>query len=161
MKKEKNSRKPYTIIEVIHIRNNVTKNSDNYYTFIEQFKELPVDEIRVKEPHNWAGNYELSIGKEKYAACTFPYYALVVNWNGLVTPCPQDYYQDIVLGDVNKQSLKEIWNGAAMKELRRRMKEKNSELMIPCSACDMIRRKKILGIPVGHVKEFLKESSKQ
>ena len=158
MKKERNSRKPYTIFEVIHLGNKLEKKSDNYNKFIAQFNGLPIEEIRVKEPHNWAGKYQLNVKKDRYAECTFPYYALVVNWNGLVTPCPQDYFCDIELGDMKIQSLKEIWNGSALKELRRRMINKDIEQLVPCNTCDMIRRKKVLGIPSGHVADFVKES---
>jgi radical SAM protein with 4Fe4S-binding SPASM domain len=155
IKKEQKLKKPYVIIEIIQLRNTTPQSSDNYNIFIERFKGLSVDEIRMKKPHNWAGNYELKLDKNQFSECTFPYYALVVNWNGMVTACPQDYYCDIVLGDMNVQTLKEIWNGSAIKELRRRMKNKDVEQLMPCRTCDMIRRKKLFGIPIGHVRKFL------
>jgi radical SAM protein with 4Fe4S-binding SPASM domain len=41
---------------------------------------------------------------------------LLVEWDGTVLPCCRDH---IVLGNLHEQSLPEIWNGAAMQELRR------------------------------------------
>lgn len=155
IKKANKSKKPYTIFEVIKISNNITKDADNYKIFMQNFIDLPLNKLRIKEPHNWAGKYNRKIEDEHFSACTFLWYALVVNWNGKVTPCPQDYYCDLILGDFNKQSIGEIWNGSEIKELRKRMKKKDVKLFTTCEKCDLLKRKSILGIPYGNIKEFI------
>jgi hypothetical protein len=62
------------------------------------------------------------------------------------------------MGDVNKSSIKEIWNGPQMVELRERMKKGQCHDLSPCSSCDMIRRRTFLGIPTLNMKTFLKEN---
>ncbi len=161
IKKEKNSAKPYTILEIIHLNDALSKHNKKYKEFIKKFDGLPLDEVIIKEPHNWAGRYDLPLREDRYSACTFPWYALVINWNGVVTPCPQDYYCEIILGDVNKQTLKEIWNSEAIKDLRRRMKERDIDESKPCYKCDMLRRGKILGVPSSYIKGFIKELMKK
>lgn len=155
IKKANKSKKPYTIFEVIKISNNISKDADNYKVFMEKFNDLPLDKLRIKEAHNWAGKYNINIAGEHFSACTFLWYALVINWNGKVTPCPQDYYCDLILGDVNAQSIGEIWNGVKIKELRKRMKRKDVRHLTPCEKCDLLKRKSLLGIPFGNIKEFI------
>jgi radical SAM protein with 4Fe4S-binding SPASM domain len=155
IKKRIGSKKPYTILEVIKLSNKLSEDADNYRDFMKRFEGLPLDRLRIKEPHNWAGKYDVGKVNENYTACTFLWYAMVINWNGKVTPCPQDYYCDLILGDVNEQSLWGVWNGEAMRLLRRKMRSKDVVALKPCDGCDLLRRRSILRIPLGNVKEFI------
>jgi len=53
--------------------------------------------------------------------CPFPWRYLVVQWNGDVVPCCRDCNGEAVLGNVAGQTLREIWNGPAYAEFRRRL----------------------------------------
>lgn len=65
------------------------------------------------------------IGKEKVGVhgqkvknikvCPFPFYSLIINSDGEVTVCCADWKRKLVLGDSKKQSIKDIWNGAVLK----------------------------------------------
>ena len=46
---------------------------------------------------------------------------IVICADGTVTPCPQDFYACMRLGNVNEASLLEIWNGSAYRQLRRQL----------------------------------------
>ena len=50
--------------------------------------------------------------------CYYLWKSFVIQWNGEVVPCCRDYDSKIVLGDVNKQTLLEIWNGKKLRKLR-------------------------------------------
>ena len=50
--------------------------------------------------------------------CYYLWKSFVVQWSGEVVPCCRDYDSKIVLGDVNKQTLLEIWQGREMTKLR-------------------------------------------
>ena len=54
----------------------------------------------------------------KRIACPFPFYMMAVNANGLVSPCPDDWTHKAVIGDANSETLREIWNGPRLRELR-------------------------------------------
>jgi radical SAM protein with 4Fe4S-binding SPASM domain len=162
LKKKLGQTTPYTIFEVIDFSGEA-KDPERQKRFRSLFADLPLDQLVIKEPHNWAGSYEIkdhvpSYYTDYYSPCTFPWYALVIFWNGKVAPCPQDFYGDLDMGDVNKSSIKEIWNSAPMMELRRLMKEGRGHNLSPCSGCDMIKRKTFLGVPTLNLKTFLKES---
>jgi len=57
--------------------------------------------------------------------CPFPWRHLVVQWNGDVVPCCRDCNGEAVLGNVQRQTLREIWNGPAYAEFRRRLVEED------------------------------------
>lgn len=52
-------------------------------------------------------------------ACHYPFYSMVVNPDGRVTPCLADWNEDMVLGDTSgKQGLSDIWNSFEYNEFR-------------------------------------------
>lgn len=54
--------------------------------------------------------------------CMMPWVHLYVSPHGYVNPCCiAPWEREQVLGDINQQSVAEIWNGAPMRELRRKM----------------------------------------
>jgi len=55
----------------------------------------------------------------KKVFCNYPFEIMTILWDGRVVPCCFDYDAKYVLGDLKKQTLRDIWNGAPMKELRR------------------------------------------
>jgi len=50
--------------------------------------------------------------------CAYPFNSLHVWSNGDVTPCCTFFGKALVIGDATKQSLKEIWDGDKMAEIR-------------------------------------------
>lgn len=59
--------------------------------------------------------------KPKSITCNEPWKDMTVNWDGKVTPCCFDYDKKYILGDLNTQSLSDVWNGQAMQTLRAEM----------------------------------------
>lgn len=50
--------------------------------------------------------------------CKHPWMTMTVKSNGEAAMCMEDFNNEIILGDTNTQSLKEIWNGEAYKKFR-------------------------------------------
>ena len=50
--------------------------------------------------------------------CEYPWTSLTVMADGSVVPCTQDYDTEMILGNVNEQSLEEIWNGETYRKFR-------------------------------------------
>jgi radical SAM protein with 4Fe4S-binding SPASM domain len=50
--------------------------------------------------------------------CKHPWMTMTIKSNGDATMCMEDFDNEIVLGDVRKQSLREIWNGAKYDRFR-------------------------------------------
>jgi radical SAM protein with 4Fe4S-binding SPASM domain len=54
----------------------------------------------------------------KNTLCTIPWMHLAFEPSGKVVPCCLTSHHDVFAGDLNKQSIEEIWNSDTMKELR-------------------------------------------
>ncbi|MHB1276410.1 MAG: radical SAM protein [Candidatus Humimicrobiaceae bacterium] len=132
--------------------------------FIKRFKDLPLDTLIARTPHNWGGSLDIKRhSKDKKAntkivACTFPWYALAVFFNGKVTPCPQDFYGNLIVGDVNMESVAAIFNNEKMQNIRRGFKSKNIENLSICKNCDRCRRKTVFGVPKEYLGKFVKNN---
>jgi radical SAM protein with 4Fe4S-binding SPASM domain len=160
LKKDQEKQRPFTFFEVIDFSGK-TDDIARQQAFKRQFKGLPLDKFVVKAPHNWGGTYDIGenpIQPEKYCACTFPWYALVVFWNGKVSPCPQDSFNNLCLGNLNDSSIREIWHGKPLVNIREKMKYKKYQDLNPCVTCDLLYRDSFLGIPTSHLKNFVRES---
>jgi radical SAM protein with 4Fe4S-binding SPASM domain len=92
----------------------------------------------------------------RFSMCTFPWYAVTILWDGKVVPCPQDWFAEMLLGDLNNESLETIWNKNPVFKLRTRMVHQNLQDIL-CEKCDRPWRKQFLGIPAENASTFLKE----
>jgi len=75
--------------------------------------------------------------RQEKVLCDFPWEKMTVSWDGHVVPCCFDYNKKYTLGNINEQSLLEIWNGEKMHALRREMMcNKVSNPL--CAGCDYL-----------------------
>ena len=159
-KQARGGRTPYTVIEVINLPGSGNADRAAQERFLRRFAGLPLDEIRVKEPHNWAGTVPEGAAPDArgLVPCTFPWFALTVFWDGTVVTCPQDFYGAYPVGDARSTSLREIWNGEPLRRLRADMLARSVSGYPACAGCDNIRRPTFLGVPTPNLKRFLGET---
>ena len=122
--------------------------------FLARFKRLGLDELVVKKPHNWAGYLAAPASPAPAAACTFPWNALLVLFNGDVSPCAQDFFGRFLLGNAKAKPLLEIWNDLPLQELRQAFAGGQLAAYPACSACDRIRRPTLGGVPREYLKRL-------
>jgi radical SAM protein with 4Fe4S-binding SPASM domain len=67
--------------------------------------------------------------------CPFVFMYLQFNCDGTVSPCTLDWPRKVVIGDVNKQSVKEIWEGQQLRELQLAMLMKKRNCINFCGSC--------------------------
>lgn len=163
IKKNLKSAKPFVTIELMELssydKEIIKQKRQN---FLQKFEGLPLDKFVIRHPHNWGGLVEAKDGDkqevQKRIPCPLLWHALIVFWNGKALPCPQDFFGQLELGDVNEQTLMEIWNGEKLKELRRAMSDPSSLDRHPCLECDRITRATIAGVPKDYLGRFLSEN---
>lgn len=63
-----------------------------------------------------AGQYSQALKAKD--VCTYIFYSVVINSDGSVSACCPDWSQSLVIGDLKRQSLKEIWHSEALHALR-------------------------------------------
>ena len=107
----------------------------------EQFKdfwEIKGASVELRQFFPWNKSDMRTLGSIQnyppFMPCPFSWQYVVVQWNGDVVPCCRDYNGELKLGNVKDASLKEIWNGPAYAEFRRKMTtgEGLSELCLEC-----------------------------
>ena len=84
--------------------------------FIEIFKDL-VDFIDIQEFKDirHLGNHELR------SDCLMPFRRMAIFADGRVAPCCSLYSNSIIVGNIHRNSLKEIWDGPEMVALRQEL----------------------------------------
>ncbi len=166
IKKELRAKKPLTVIQVMECGSNgkTSKRLQQRYHFLKRFDGHAPDRITTRKPHNWGGLLNgygpgpNSLPVTTEHACTFPWYSLTIFFDGRVYPCPQDFMGKIPIGDLKKNSIREIFNGQAIKELRKMFKSKKIIKSLPCSSCDRIIRNTFMGIPKEYINAFIKDN---
>lgn len=166
VKRTEARRKPFVALELMEIGDDPPdmmrrKRVD----FLRRFKGLPLDKFVIRTPHNWGGG--VNVGKERSGRllrehrvpCPLLWHALAVFWDGSVMPCCQDFFGELVLGNLKESSIEDMWNGDRMRELRREMSAVEAgQLRMPCATCDRITRTTIAGVPTDYIGRFLSEN---
>ncbi len=114
----------------------------------DYWRSIPgIDEFLSKSFINWDGNAQdinvlaasqPAIPQKSHVTCDFPWRRMTIKWDGDVVPCCLDYDKRYVLGNLNHQTLAEIWNGSPMQALRQEFI--SNEVTNPlCRNCDQLR----------------------
>lgn len=162
LKRYLHSKKPYTVLTVIEFPDKKGELKLHKEEFMKRFRGLPLDSIRIRAPHNWAGGYKNRYNTHRilksFIPCTFLWYSLTILWDGTILPCPQDFFGRLRLGNIKDGSLQEFWNGKIEMELRKKMWEKSYKELEPCNNCDRLWRSNILGIPLEGAVNFIRDN---
>jgi MoaA/NifB/PqqE/SkfB family radical SAM enzyme len=65
----------------------------------------------------------LFVGRQRPFLCRAPWLSVVVLWDGRVVPCCYDENGAIILGDLRTESLREVWQGQPVADLRRALRD--------------------------------------
>jgi radical SAM protein with 4Fe4S-binding SPASM domain len=93
---------------------------------------IPSQEIYSRYKKNSDGSY--SIKNELLNHCWKMWHSCVITWDGKVVPCCFDKDAHYVLGDLNKNSFDEIWNGGKYNEFRASLLRSRNEIEM-CKNC--------------------------
>ncbi len=123
-------------------------NMDETQHEIEDFKKIwtsIADNVVVQSYTTWTGNVEdKNVGDQASASaiggftfpCKHPWEEFVIANDGRVSICCLDFDFKVEIGNISNQSIKEVWNGDPIQEIRQKMMENRySELEI-CSQCN-------------------------
>jgi radical SAM protein with 4Fe4S-binding SPASM domain len=80
------------------------------------------------------GMYGQKINKYKHV-CPFLFMYLHFNFDGTVSGCTLDWGKEVLIGDVTKESVLEIWRGNRLKELQIAHLEKKRDKIPFCAEC--------------------------
>ncbi len=81
----------------------------------------------------------INIGNQEnnntFTFCNYPSYSVLIDWNGDVFLCPQDWQRRITTGNVMQSELFDIWTGSAISKYRKNLLE-GKRCNSPCSECN-------------------------
>lgn len=91
---------------------------------------------------NRAGNlvnseYKIKPLKEPLTKrCNYPFYTFFIDYNGDVQMCSHDWGKKMILGNLNKNSIEDIWNSSKFEFMRKKL-FKGERNFSPCNICDV------------------------
>ena len=100
------------------------------------------DVLNVASLHNYGGGRAYNpLGKRIVSVCYFPWTSMSVLWDGRVVTCCMDSNGVQVLGDLNTQTVQEVWNGPALAGTRESFGKLDYSKYPVCLSCDWVRRR--------------------
>jgi radical SAM protein with 4Fe4S-binding SPASM domain len=149
-KRKLKSKTPHVIFQFLVVRPNEHQMDD----VRELAKELGVDEVAFKtaQIYDFKNGSDLIPGNDKYSRykknsnggyeiknqlldhCWKMWHSCVITWDGKVVPCCFDKDAHFVLGDLNRDSFSEIWQGDKYKSFRQSLLRSRSEIDM-CKNC--------------------------
>lgn len=100
----------------------------------EDFRKMFPRRTKVCGFANWTGDRDADVSRKgKKIPCCVLLTQMFILWDGKVVPCCMDYNAKMIIGDANKESIRDLWN--KMKWMRD--KHRNYDFDIPiCQQCN-------------------------
>ena len=86
---------------------------------------------------NRAGTVKTGVQEEigKYTTCFYPTYQLLIDWNGNVYLCPQDWQRKVSMGNIMQETIFNIWTGKTLTYYRKNLIS-GKRCAGPCKSCN-------------------------
>jgi MoaA/NifB/PqqE/SkfB family radical SAM enzyme len=130
LRAESGKRRPKLILSFVR-----QNNSADEQAFIEHWRSI-ADKVHITDLHNWAGT--LNKESDVNYPCYRPWLTFTVLWDGRVSLCCADFDGKTILGNLNNQTIAEVWNAEPYRNARRQHLESGGPDI--CRACDLPRK---------------------
>ena len=141
LKKELNVSKPLTKVQMVLMKDNESEWED----FKKLFEPI-VDTVGygVYLDHGTSNKIEQSKNKKKHKpfCCPSLWQRMYVHTDGIVTPCCLDSKRKLVMGNIRKNSLTEIWNNKKYQEMRKLHRSGRFHEIDECRNCGLANYRK-------------------
>jgi len=86
---------------------------------------------------NRAGTIKIGnqVSNRTHTTCYYPSYQFLIDWNGDIFLCPQDWQRRITMGNMMQESIFNIWSGKIMDKYRKLLL-KGERKLSPCNSCN-------------------------
>ena len=139
LRKSLQASKPKVVLQLIPQSLNDANLEKEWVNLFKEYLDDEIgDRLNYYELHNFGdGRDYVEIGNQKIRnTCKFPWNVMVILQDGSVTACCLDYDGKIVLGNVNEQSIYDIWHGEKYRKIRKDFKKLNYRDYEPCQKCN-------------------------
>ena len=114
----------------------VNEDEQNMDSMIDFWGSL-VDQVSFVKYNPWENTYKTkpnNINKP----CSDLWRRMFIWYDGVINPCDSDYKSTLAVGDINKHTIEELWNGEKYSELREKHQNSNRQSLEPCRRCPVI-----------------------
>ena len=123
-----------TTVRVSGVKVDKTQDKRKFNQFWAQIVDY---NVLVDMQERWDTYNNSVLPNEMLLPCRDLFERMYVWWDGKVNPCDADYKSTLEVGNVNQQTIREIWNGSNFSELRKKhLQGSRSEISV-CSKCSM------------------------
>jgi len=142
IRKELNKRTPKLILQYLPQETNGAKTQEFRSLWHSVLDKRAGDCLNLSSLDNFGGGRDYNpLGKQIVSVCFYPWSALSVLWDGRAVTCCMDYNGVQGVGDLNVQSVMEIWNGPVLSAIRRNFGKLDYSGFPACLCCDWVRRR--------------------
>jgi len=145
-------------LDTINISMYDGKHQIEYFENIRVEADVPKDVVVTRRRYFEDGNYGITISNrvglidsneyrdENEEAiidlplkqpCFYPFYMILVDYNGDVLLCPHDWNKTLKFGNLKTKNLFDIWNGKALNGIRERLSNSDRNFGA-CKNCDVL-----------------------
>jgi radical SAM protein with 4Fe4S-binding SPASM domain len=131
LKKKKESQSPKIFLSFVES----DLNRHEVSAYLKKWQDK-VDGISISLVHNWTG--KVDFGQETSGLrdpCRLLWTDMVVSFDGRVPLCCNDYENRLILGDIKKQTIEEVWGGKNLKKVRKLHLAGRFKKIPLCKAC--------------------------
>jgi hypothetical protein len=142
IRKELKKRTPKLILQYLPPEANEAKTEEFQSLWRSVLDKSVGDCLNRSYLHNYGGGRTYNrVGERILSVCFYPWTALSVLYDGRAVTCCMDYNGVQGVGDLNSQSVIEIWNGPVLSAIRRNLGKLDYSGFPTCLCCDWVRRR--------------------
>jgi hypothetical protein len=142
IRKELKKRTPKLILQYLPQEANGAKMEEFQSLWRSVLDKRAGDCLNRSSLHNYGGGKSYNrVGERIVSVCFYPWTALSVLCDGRAVTCCMDYNGVQRVGDLNFQSVMEIWNGPVLSAIRRNFGKLDYSGFPTCLCCDWVRRR--------------------
>jgi radical SAM protein with 4Fe4S-binding SPASM domain len=133
---EMKERRGFSTVVVITMLD-LNQGKDDYRKLKKLFKDKDIYIYMKSEDQQWyRKDFHGTNSIHWSEPCRHPWMSMTIKSNGEAAMCMEDFNNEIVLGDTNKESLYDIWNGTSYERFRKEHMETTKGLKC-VERCDM------------------------
>lgn len=142
IRKDMKRRNPQLILQYLPHEANRAEREDFKALWSSLLDKNVGDCLNCSSLHNYGGGrFYNRLGDEIVSVCFYPWSAMSVLCDGRAVTCCMDYNGVQTIGNLNSQSVAEIWNGPVLSAMRRKVGNLDYSGLPACQCCDWVCRR--------------------
>lgn len=120
-------------ITMVRTESMLQEEVDNFLDYWKSF----TPNVAVHIMKNWAYFNKNTVRGKKYP-CKWIWYMMSINWDGKVNICHEDFDGNVIIGDLNKSKIIDVFNCDAIKKLRKHFYNGDKSSFELCKDCSRL-----------------------